>query len=76
MTVQPVPASLCIVDAVGELVGEPIDARVMAEARDGDGPIRLSIVLSPQTEWVLELDPGPAAYLAAVLAVEAGVKFA
>jgi hypothetical protein len=47
---------------------------VSVRVQDGVGTVELSILTSGQTEWVIELEPAAAAYLAGGLAHGAGVK--
>jgi hypothetical protein len=76
MSAQRVSASLSIAASPFIRGGEPVDARVAVEPRrPGADEVVISIQLESGGEWVLELDPAPAAYLAGTLAIEAGVRF-
>jgi hypothetical protein len=72
VSVQRVPASLFI----GAARGAPLDAQVAVLPRTNAGLVRVSIRLESGADWVLELEPGPAAYLAGGLTFQSGVKLA
>lgn len=56
--------------------GNAADVRVRVEHMPRSHRCILSIRVSPQAEWQLELEPDAAAYIAGGLAIEAGVSFA